>query len=103
MSQHSYYTIDRVISCILAWNISDVMVLSGYIQDENETEMLISSGPSDDYIGVVLVHNFVVMADLLVAIINYFGIQRTDIVEKLHMTWRALDRDGGTSSHHEDL
>jgi len=35
------------------------------------------------------------MADLLVAVMNYFGIQRLDIREKLLATWKDLDSDGG--------
>jgi len=76
---------------------ADVMALSGYVHDENGTNLRISSGPSDDYIGVVLVHNYAVMADLLVAVMNYYGIQRADLVEKLHRVWRALDQDAGAS------
>ena len=72
---------------------ADVMALSGYIRDENESEILITSGIKDDYISIVLTHNFCVMADLLVAVMNYFGIQRPDIREKLLATWKGLDRD----------
>ena len=70
---------------------ADVMALSGYIQDE-ETNLLINSGPSDAYVGLVLADNFRVMADLLVAAMNYFGIQHLDIREKLTTTWEGLNR-----------
>jgi hypothetical protein len=73
---------------------ADVMALSGYIQDESETSLLIGSAPSDDYVGLVLAHNFLVMADLLIAAMNYFGIQRLDIQEKLTTTWEGFNRDG---------
>ena len=69
---------------------ADVMALAGYM-DENETGLTVSSAASDDYIGLVLVHNFLVMADLLVAAINYFGIQCPDLVEKLKRTYEAFE------------
>ena len=69
---------------------ADVMALVGYM-DENETGLMLSSAVRDDYIGLVLVHNYLVMADLLVATINYFGVQCPDLVEKLSTTYKALD------------
>jgi hypothetical protein len=48
---------------------ADVMALVGYM-DDSETDLTLSSAASDDYIGLVLAHNFLVMADLLVAVIH---------------------------------
>jgi hypothetical protein len=70
---------------------ADVMVLVGYM-DHDETGLMLSSAARDDYIGLVLAHNFLVMADLLVAAINYFGIPCPELVEKLHKTYRALNQ-----------
>jgi hypothetical protein len=75
------------------------MAIDPYIQDRDKPSLLINSGPSDVYIDIALAHNFVVMADLCIAVMNYFGIQRPDIAEKLMTAWKALDRDSqaGTS------
>ncbi|KFI23945.1 hypothetical protein [Nitrosococcus oceani] len=72
---------------------SDTMAIDAYIQERDKPSRLINSGPSDTYIDIALTHNFVAMADLFIAVMNYFDIQRPDIAEKLITIWRALDRD----------
>jgi hypothetical protein len=72
---------------------SDAMALNAYISEWNETGPQIGSGPSDDYLSIALVHSFSVMADLLVAVMQYFGIDRPDVIEKLKRTWSELGQD----------
>jgi len=70
---------------------ADVMALVGYI-DENETGFTANSAARDDYIGLVLTHNVLVMGDILIGAINYFGLPCPDLVEKLTATYQALNR-----------
>jgi len=72
---------------------SDAMALNSYITEWNETGPQIGSGPSDEYLGIALVHSFSVMADLLVTVMQYFGIDRPDVLEKLKQTWSELAQD----------
>lgn len=72
---------------------SDAMALNAYITAWDETGPRIGSGPSDEFIGVALVHSFGVMADLLLSVMNHFGIQRADIGEKLKTTWVELGQE----------
>jgi hypothetical protein len=69
---------------------SDVMAISGYIQDRDKPNYRVT-GPSDEYVGIALAHNFFAMADLFAIVLDYFGIQRPDIGEKLTAAWRALE------------
>jgi hypothetical protein len=70
---------------------ADVMALVGYI-DENESGFTASSAARDDYIGLVLAHNVLVMGDILIGAINYFSLPCPDLVEKLTATYQALNR-----------
>ena len=72
---------------------SDAMALNAYVGDWNETGPRIESGPRDEYLGVALVHSFSVMADLLVTVMQYFGINQPDVLEKLKQTWTGLGRE----------
>jgi Family of unknown function (DUF5677) len=72
---------------------SDAMALNAYIGEWNETGPRIGSGPSDEYLGVALVHSFSVMADLLVTIMQYFDINRPDVLEKLKQIWTELGEE----------
>ena len=72
---------------------SDAMALNAYIGEWNETGPRIESGPRDEYLGVALVHSFGVMADLLLTVMQYFEINRPDVLEKLKQTWTALGRE----------
>ena len=74
---------------------SDAMALNAYITEWNETGPRIASGPSDAFIGVALVHSFGVMADLVLVVMDYFGIERPDIVETLKRTWAELGQEAG--------
>jgi hypothetical protein len=75
---------------------ADVMELNEYIYKDDDGELLINSAPSDAYLYIALVHNFCVMADFFINVLNYFNIQRLDIVEKIQATWRSLDRDSNS-------
>jgi hypothetical protein len=68
---------------------------NSYISDWNEKGPQIGSGPSDEYLHIALVHNFSVMADLLVTVLQYFDIDRPDLLETLQQTWSELDKDRG--------
>jgi hypothetical protein len=72
---------------------TDAMALNSYITEWNEIGPKIGSGPSDDYIGIALVHSFHVMADLLVAVLQYFGIDRPDVLHKLEQASSELCQD----------
>jgi hypothetical protein len=72
---------------------SDAMALNAYIGEWNEIGPLIHSGPSDEYLSVALSHSFSVMADLLLIVMQYFGIDRQDVVEKVNHIWSDLDQD----------
>lgn len=80
---------------------SDAMALNAYITEWDQTGPRIESGPSYEYIGVALIHSFGVMADLLPAVMNYFGIQRSDIVETLQNTWVELGQAALAASERE--
>lgn len=56
----------------------------------NEVGPRIQSGASDNHIGIALVHSFGVMADLLMLVCRYFGIERPDIREKVAGMWKDL-------------
>ena len=69
---------------------SDAMALNSYVSDWNETGPQIGSGPSDEYLRIALVHSFNVMADLLVTVLQYFDIDRPDVLEKLEQVSSQL-------------
>ncbi len=73
------------------------MALNAYIGEWNETGPRIESGPSDEYLGVALIHSFSVMADLLVAVVQYFSIDRPDVLEKLKQT--SIELCSGNNAH----
>ena len=69
------------------------MALGAYIQRRGTSNLLVNSDPSDKYIDIALVHNFSVMADIFIHVMQYFGIQRPDIVETLVTTWESLGHE----------
>jgi Family of unknown function (DUF5677) len=72
---------------------SDAMGLSAYIEEWNEIGPKIGSGPSDEYLGIALVHSFSVMADLLLTVMQYFEVDRPDVLGKLSEAWSELGQD----------
>jgi hypothetical protein len=69
------------------------MALNSYISEWNEKGPQIGSGPSDEYLGIALVHSFSVMADLLVTVLQYFSIDCPNVLEKLQQTWSELGKE----------
>ena len=71
---------------------SDAWALSAYIEEWDERVPHITAAPTDKHMYVALVQNFGVMADFLLKVCQYFGIDRPDIVSRLQGTWAELGR-----------
>lgn len=71
---------------------SDAFALNDYIGHWNEVGPFIESGPTDKYVDIALVHSYGVIADLLMVVCKYFGIDRPDVFTKLKDIWAELGR-----------
>lgn len=74
---------------------SDAWALSRYVVDWNEIGPKISSAPSNAFVGIALVHNFWVTANIFLAFCSHYSIQESQIVDKLDENWKKL---GGQSA-----
>ncbi|MCG3114117.1 MAG: DUF5677 domain-containing protein [Candidatus Manganitrophus sp. SA1] len=63
---------------------SDAFGLNDFLGDWDELGQTIDSGTSDKHIDLALVHNFEIMADVVVLICKYYEINRPDIFKALH-------------------
>jgi hypothetical protein len=66
-----------------AWALSSLIL-------EDETEVKISSEPSDNCISIALIHNFGVMADIFLAFCSHFEIPYIETKTKLTQEWSNL-------------
>jgi hypothetical protein len=76
---------------------SDAWALNEYIQDWNEVGPQIGSEESDKHVGLALVHNYGVLADLLLIVCKFFDIDRPDLFAKLRMVWSGLGTEEGAA------
>jgi hypothetical protein len=72
---------------------SDAFALNAYIDEWNEVGPVIGSQEGDKYVGIALIHNFAVTADLLLQLCRFYNIERPDIVESLRARWTKLGRE----------
>ena len=70
---------------------SDAWALSSLIF-ENETEVRISSAPSDEHVRLALIHNFGVMAEVFLGFCSHFEIPHIGTEAKLLAEWRNLGK-----------
>lgn len=76
---------------------SDALALDGFIRGWNEAGLTIDSGPSDKHVDLALFHSFNVLADLLMVVCKYLGINRPDTFANLGEIRAKLNRKQKTS------
>ncbi len=71
----------------------DAWAVDRYVVEWNEDGPKISSEPSDQYVRIALVHNFLVMANIFLAFCSHFKIDIQNITAKLDETWKELGKN----------
>ena len=83
---------------------SDAWGLNEYIQDWDEVGPQIGSEESDKHIDLALVHNYGMLADLLLIVCKFFDIDQAELFERVRKVWSDLgaavitEPSGGSST-----
>jgi hypothetical protein len=75
---------------------SDAWGVNESSQDWNEVGPQIGSEESDKHRDLALVHNYGVLADLLLRVCKFFDIDRAELFERVRKVWSGLGVEEGT-------
>jgi Family of unknown function (DUF5677) len=75
---------------------ADAWGLNEYMQVGDEIGPQIGSEESDKLVDLALMHNYCVLADLLLIVCKFFGIDRPDLFAKIRAVWLGLGAGADT-------
>jgi hypothetical protein len=77
---------------------SDAWGLNEYIQEWNEVGPQIGSEESDEHVDLALLHNYGVLADLLLIVCKFFDVDRPELFAKIRKVWSELGVEASTEA-----